>query len=182
VLVLGPAAGATEAPLAEPLAIGVGSEVRAVTALAAVLLTLGTMNAYYAGAAKLGAALGRDGALPGWFAAGSRAGEVPRRSLFVFSGVGALAFAVIALTGLSTRSVVLLTTGSLVLVYVLGTAAAVRLLPRRSAVRRGAGIGFVAVVVLYLTIGPYVVWSLAVGTLALGYDMWRRRRSPGRFE
>jgi amino acid efflux transporter len=76
--------------------------------------------------------------------------------------------------------VVLLTTGSLVLVYVLGTAAAVRLLPRRSAVRRGAAIGFVAVVALYVTVGPYVVWSLVVGVLALGYDMWRRRRSPSR--
>jgi amino acid efflux transporter len=175
VLVLGPATGATEAPLAELLAVGLGSEVRVVTAVAAVLLTLGTMNAYYAGAAKLGAALGRDGALPRWFASGSRSGEVPRRSLLVFSGVGAVAFVVIALAGLSTRSVVLLTTGSLVLVYVLGTAAAVRLLPKGSAVRRGAAVGFVCVSALFVTIGPYVAWSLGVAALALVYDQWRRR-------
>ena len=55
----------------------------ALAAAAALLLTFGTMNAYYAGAAKLGAALGRDGALPAWLAAGASAGEVPRRSLAV---------------------------------------------------------------------------------------------------
>jgi amino acid efflux transporter len=62
VLMLGPAAESSTAPLADLLAIGVGSNVRVVAA--AVLLTPGVMNAYYAGAAKLGAALGRDGALP----------------------------------------------------------------------------------------------------------------------
>ena len=89
-----------------------------------------------------------------------------------------MAFALIALTGLSTRAVVLLTTGSLVLVYVLGTAAAVRLLPRRSAARRAAAVGFVCVCGLLLTIGPYVAWSLVVAALALLYDAWRRRRAP----
>ena len=53
--------------------------------MVAVLLTIGAMNAYFAGAAKLGAALGRDGALPVWFARGSAAGEIPRRSLVVVS-------------------------------------------------------------------------------------------------
>ena len=88
VLVLGPATGSTEAPLAELLAIGVGGPVRAITAFVAVLLTLGAMNAYFAGTAKLGAALGRDGALPEWFARGSEAGEVPRRSLAVVVRAG----------------------------------------------------------------------------------------------
>lgn len=174
-LVLGSATGSTEAPLAELLAVGLGSEVRVVTAVAAVLLTLGTMNAYYAGAAKLGAALGRDGGLPAWFTHGSRAGEVPRRSLAVFSSVAAAAFVVVVVAGTGTRSLVLLTTGSLVLVYVIGMAAALRLLPARSLARRAAVVGFVAVSLLYLTIGPYVVWSLSVGLAALAYDRWRRR-------
>jgi amino acid efflux transporter len=41
------------------------------------------VNAYFAGAAKLGAALGRDGALPAWLAQGSSAGDVPRHGLAV---------------------------------------------------------------------------------------------------
>ncbi len=67
-LVLGAATGSTEAPLAELLAIGVGGPVRVIIAVVAVLLTMGAMNAYFAGGSKLGAALGRDGSLPAWFA------------------------------------------------------------------------------------------------------------------
>ncbi len=96
ILVLGGSAGRTPAPLAELLAIGVGGEVRVIAAVAALLLTLGAVNAYFAGAAKLGAALGRDGALPAWFARGSSAGEVPRRSLAVVSGASLLALAAVA--------------------------------------------------------------------------------------
>jgi amino acid efflux transporter len=74
-------------PICSPWASA--GDVHLLAAAAAILLTLGAMNAYYAGAAKLGAALGRDGALPGWLARGSSAGEVPRRSLAVVSTLGA---------------------------------------------------------------------------------------------
>jgi amino acid efflux transporter len=175
ILVLGPATGSTEAPLAELLAIGVGGPVRVITALVAVLLTMGAMNAYFAGGAKLGAALGRDGALPPWFARGSSAGEIPRRSLAVIGGLSALALLTVAVTGLGTRLSVLLTTGSFTLVYVLGTAAAVRLLPRRSWSRRAAVVALAAVVVLLVMTGVYLLWTAAVALAALAYVHWRTR-------
>ena len=46
------------------------------TTVVAVLLTIGAINAYFAGGARLGAALARDGALPAWLAR-LDAGEVP---------------------------------------------------------------------------------------------------------
>jgi len=177
VLVLGPATGSTEAPLAELLAIGVGGEVRVLTAFAALLLTLGAMNAYYAGAAKLGAALGRDGALPAWFARGSNAGVVPRRSLAVVSGLGVLALTIVAVAGVGARPLILLTTGSFVLVYVLGMAAAVRLLPRGSGSRRAAMVALAAVVALLFVTGVYVLWSLFIALAALIYHS-RRKQAP----
>ena len=173
-LVLGPATGTTDAPLAELLAIGIVGEVRTLTAIAALLLTLGAMNAYFAGAAKLGAALGRDGALPVWFARGSTAGGVPRRSLFVISGLSSLALVLVAVSGVGVRPAVLLTTGSFVLVYVLGMAAAVRLLPRRTWAYRGALVALCSVVVLLVMTGVYVLWTLLIATAALGYDQRRR--------
>ncbi|MGE5156043.1 MAG: APC family permease [Betaproteobacteria bacterium] len=178
VLVLGAATGSSEAPLAELLAIGVGGPVRVVTAGAALLLTIGTMNAYFAGAAKLGSALGRDGALPGWLARGSRAGGVPRRSLAVVALLAASALGVVALAGSHTRVLVLMTTGSFVLVYVLGTAAALRLLPRRSWSRRCAGVAFVSVVGLLVLTGWYVLWAVGVALAALAYDHLAHRRQP----
>ena len=74
-LVLGATTGSTTAPLSDLLAIAFGEPARAVTTVIAVLLTIGAMNAYFAGGARLGAALGRDGALP----AGSPAEAQPAR-------------------------------------------------------------------------------------------------------
>lgn len=175
VLVLGSAAGHAQAPLADLLAIAFGGGVRIFAAVAAVLLTLGAMNAYFSGAAKLGAALGRDGALPGWFSHGSQAGEVPRRSLAVVTAMGGVALLVVAASGAGTEVPTRLTTGSFVLVYVLGTAAAVKLLPRRSWSRRAAAFALLCVSALFVLAGWYLLWTLAVAAAALCYDRYRAR-------
>jgi amino acid efflux transporter len=170
--------GATaDAPLAQLLASGIGGGARVIAAVAAVLLTLGVMNAYYAGAAKLGAALARDGALPDWFARGSQAGEVPRRSLALVAGLSAVGMAVTAALRLGTEPLVLLTTGSFVTVYALGTAAALRLLPRGTWGRRAAGLALVAVLALLVATGRYLLWPLLATAGALTYLYFRNRRT-----
>jgi amino acid efflux transporter len=147
----------------------VGGPARALAAVAAVLLTLGTMNAYYAGAAKLGAALGRDGALPAYLAAGSRAGEVPRRSLALVSGGATVSMVVVTVADVGVRPLVLLTSGCFVLVYALGTAAAIRLLPKGSTVRRLAFVALAAVAALLAATGVYLLWPLLVAVVAVVY-------------
>lgn len=177
VLVLGANAGSTGAPLAELLALGLGGKVQLLAAVAALLLTLGTMNAYYAGAAKLGAVLGRDNALPAWLARGSSAGEVPRRGLAVISGASMVALVVVAVTRVDTTPLVLLTTGSFVTVYALGTAAALRLLPKRSFAHWCALFALIAVAALLVMTGWYLIWPLAVTLAALLYLRRRAVRS-----
>ncbi|MFI5915235.1 amino acid permease [Dactylosporangium sp. NPDC051541] len=180
-LVLGPGLAADGrtggAPLAELLAIGVGGQVRTIAAAAAVLLTLGTMNAYYAGAAKLGAALGRDGALPAWFGRGAAPGAVPRRSLVVVALLGALSLVVVTATGTGTRALVLLTSGCFVLVYVLGSAAAVKLLPARSKAWACAVVALAASIGLVVVTGWYMLGTLAIGA---GAAVYARKRNSGR--
>jgi amino acid efflux transporter len=178
VAVLGPADGTTQAPLASLLSIGTGANTKVISAVAAVLLTLGAMNAYFAAAAKTGAALGRDGALPAWLAQGSEAGQVPRRSLAVLAGMAFLALAVVFTTGASARQAALVTTGCFVLVYILGTAAAVRLLPRRSWPRRAAAAALAAVIVLLVITGVYALWAVLIAVAALCYQ-WRRGSAGG---
>ena len=83
--------------------------------------------------------------------------------------------------GVSTRSIVLLTTGSFVLVYVLGTAAAVKLLPRRSWSRRSAVVALASSLALLVMAGPYLLWPLGLAAVALVYlagRTWRTRRRP----
>ena len=182
ILVLGTSAGDSDAPLAELLARGIGGPARSVAALVAVLLTLGVMNTYYAGAAKLGAALGRDGALPAWFAHGSQAGAVPRRSLAFTVACGGAGLMVAVVTGVDTAPLVLVTTGSFVAVYALGTAAAIRLLPRGSGGWWTAVLAFITVLVLVATTGVYLVWPAVVGLAAVLYvrgSRTRRSRSRG---
>lgn len=164
VLVLGPALGSSSAPLADLLAVGVGGPVRAVTAVVAVLLTIGAVNAYLAGASRLGVSLAAGGALP------RRVAGTPRTSL-AFLTLGGLASALLPV-GLHTM--MLLVTGCFTLVYVLGTAAALRLLPGGWS-RVTAGFAFAAVLGLLWLTGPPALLSLALAAGAVAYQAWRSR-------
>jgi amino acid efflux transporter len=161
VLVLGPALAGSRAPLADLLATGIGGPVRVITAVVAVLLTVGAVNAYLAGGSQLGPALARDGALPAFV-------STPRRSLGLI-GAGSLVGAALPL---STHAALLLVTGCFTLVYVLGTAAALRLLPAGRS-RVAAGVAFLAVLTLLVLDGRAALYSLAVGAGAI---LYRSRR------
>ncbi|MER6142092.1 amino acid permease [Streptomyces sparsogenes] len=180
IAVLGAGAAHADAPLGELMARGMGGNARLLAAAAALLLTFGTMNAYYAGAAKLGAALGRDGALPGWLGRGGSVGEVPRRSLAAVSALAFLSLLTVTAAHTDARPLVLLATGSFVTVYAIGVAAALRLLPRRGAIRGAALVALVAVAGLLLMSGRYLLWPLGVAGAALLYQRLRGRKRARR--
>jgi amino acid efflux transporter len=175
ILVLGPGAASARAPLGELLAAGLGGSTRLLAAIAALLLTFGTMNAYCAGGTKLGAALARDGALPGWLAHGSRVGEVPRRSLAVLAVTASISLVVMAAAHIATAQLVRATTGAFVLVYLLGMLAALRLLPRGTA-RGVAVVALVVVAGLLASTGWYLVSPAVLALGALCYQLRRPRR------
>lgn len=167
----------SKAPLSDLLVLGFGEPARGVTTVVALLLSLGAMNAYFAGSARLGAALGRDGSLPVWFARGSTAGEVPRRSLLVVTGGSLVTLAAIAVSGVPLEDTMLLVTGAFSLVYVVGTAAAIRLLPRRTWVHRGAVVSFASTLVLLGLSGKHLLPQVVVGVAAAVW-MARGRALP----
>ncbi|GAA2740731.1 amino acid permease [Terrabacter aerolatus] len=175
VLVLGPATGSSQAPLSDLMAISLGEQARVVTAVVAVLLTVGAMNAYYAGGSRLGAALARDGALPRWLAPGAETGQVPRRSTLLITTASLLALGAAVVLDLGLTPLMLLATGCFTVVYVLGTAAALRLLPRRTTAWWTAVVAFVSVVVLLVANGAHALWALGLVALSLGYQARSRR-------
>jgi amino acid efflux transporter len=178
VAVLGPGAAHSGAPLGDLMARGLGEAARPLAAVAAVLLTLGTMNTYFASAAKLGAALGRDGALPRWFARGSTAGETPRRSLFFVSALALLTLVAVAVTGTGAEPAIMFSAASFSVVYAIGVAAAVRLLPRGSWGRRSAWAALAAVLALLVLSGLHLAWPALVTCAALlSVRAARRRRA-----
>jgi amino acid efflux transporter len=167
-----------KAPLSDLLVLGFGEAARPVTAVVAVLLSVGAINAYFAGGARLGAALARDGSMPAWLAQGSTAGEVPRRSLTVVALGGLTSLAVITIGDLSLNAPLLMTTGAFTLVYAVGTAAALKLLPRGTWVRRGAAVGFVATLGLLALTGTHLLGPVLIGAGALVWTAWRGAPSP----
>lgn len=175
VLVLGPAAGRSQAPLSDLMATALGDGARVVTAVVAVLLTVGAMNAYFAGGSKLGAALASEGALPTWFARGGGRGEVPRRTVALIMGLSLLALAASTGLDLGMAPMMLLTTGCFTLVYVLGTAAALRLLPRYGRPWWVAVVAFTSVTVLLVVNGIHALWALALALASVAYQQVARR-------
>ncbi|MGH8270670.1 MAG: APC family permease, partial [Steroidobacteraceae bacterium] len=175
ILVLGRGAATTDAPLAVLLAFGFRGPVKLLAAVAALLLTAGTMNAYFAAAAKLGAALGRDGALPAWLAHGSEVGGIPRRSLLSLAALTLIVVIATAAAHVPVEALVLMTTGAFVIVYILGTAAALRLLAAGTWGRRAALLALIFDVLLLATTGLYILWSIAIAACAVIYLYVTRR-------
>jgi hypothetical protein len=163
VIHLGRAFGGPAAPLA---------------AAVALVVTLGTMNTFLASLAKLGAALGRDGALPSWLAHGSQAGEVPRRSLLAAGGIAAAGLTVTGLAGITARPAVLLATSCFVAVYAVAAAAGIRLLPPGPA-RAAAMTSLLLAAALAWTAGWYLAWPAVLAAGAICFTR-RNAHQPGR--
>ncbi|MFB9627045.1 APC family permease [Nonomuraea helvata] len=159
-------------PLTAMLEIGIGPAARPVTGVVAVLLTFGAVNTYIAGAARLGAALARDGALPGWFARGGSPGMTPYRSL----GLLAVLSVPVLVWAVDLDLLMRATSACLAAVTVAGVAAAVRMLPagrHRTTAVVGAGLSLVALAFC----GVYLVVPAVLALVALGALKANARRS-----
>ena len=155
--VLGTAAP-SKVPLADLMAAGLGAPGRTATAALAALLTMGTMNAYVAAAAKLAGALAAERSAPAALAR-------PSRALALFALIGAVLLVPLGADLLSIDGLVRASGAAFVAVYVTATAAGVRLLD--GAARWAAAIAFAAVLVVLAFSGPYLLVPAAVAAAAL---------------
>jgi amino acid efflux transporter len=174
VLVLGSSLADTSVPLSALLEVSVGGAASGVTATLAAMLTLGTMNAYLAGASRLGAALARDGALPLWLAKGNAPGEVPRRSLGLLA-VLATAVSVIAVVVKADLGHIMLAASACFLaVTVAGLIAGVKLLPGGRPVWWGAVFAAAAMGAVLLFSGFFLAVPLVLALVAMLYTRLSR--------
>lgn len=175
VAALGPNPGVT--PLSDLLVFGFGPAARPITTVLAVLLTIGTMNSYFAGISRLGASLGRNGSFPAWFGKGGAPGEVPRRSGAVLCALGLSVLVGLAVAGQPTETALLFVTGGISLVYVIGSLAALRLLPRGTVFWWAAVASLLATTVLLVFTGWPLVVTAAMAVAALLWDRFAPRRA-----
>jgi amino acid efflux transporter len=164
--VLGTAAP-SDVPLADLMAAGLGTPGRATTAVLAVLLTMGTMNAYVAAATKLAGALSGEGVAPAPLAR-------PRVGLGLLAAVAAGELALLAVGVLDVEGLVRASSASFVAVYAPATAAGFRLL--RGGVRWAAGASLAAMLVILAFSGPYLLVPVAIAAIACRFA--QRPRAP----
>jgi len=162
VAVLGDRAGDGQAPLVDLVETTLPGIGPVLVAIIAAIVTFGVMNAYLPAFGKLGAALGRDGDLPRFFAKGAADGEIPRRSLALTGVLIVVYFGLMLLNNLDLTGFILIHTSNMVAIYALGMVAATLLLKRWS-------LGWwLAVVATIMTAGLLVLaWANLVVPLVL---------------
>ncbi|USX56275.1 APC family permease [Lentzea sp. HUAS12] len=178
--VLGDSAATSPVPVMALLEHAIGSVARPVTAVAAVVLSLGAVNTYIAGGARLIGSLARAGALPGWAGVAAPHGT-PRRGLLILAVATALAGVVSVLVQADLDGLLLLTSVCLVAVTGAGTAAAAVLLSGTG--RAAAGFATVCLAVVTATGGVLVLLPVATLVVAVLLHRWRGvvtlARGPG---
>jgi amino acid efflux transporter len=173
--VLGGGAASSPVPLTLLLEKGIGGAARTITAGAAVFLTFGAINTYIAGGARLGSALARHRALPRALAKGGAAGEVPRRSLTLLAVLTGLATVATVVYRIDLDTLLRATSACLAAVTIVGTAAAVRILPPRSAGRRTAVVATLFAAVVLASFGIYLFVPAFIGLVAVMFRGSSRR-------
>ncbi len=168
-------------PLADLIAVGFGRAGRDATAVLAVALTMGTMNVYVGGSARLAAALAQEGALPRWLA-GDAFRSVPRRPLLVLAFLGTPLLLALAAGVSSTADLIRATSACFIAVYVLALASAVRIL--RGRIRIAAAVALALVTMVGVFSSSFLLVPAAAALLSLGVrrfarpTIWRRAPAP----
>ena len=150
-------------PLADLVSVGFGNAGRDATAVLAVALTMGTMNVYMGGAAKLAASLATERALPQWLA-GDAYRSVPRRPLLLIAVVGVALLGGLVAGFSSTDALVRATSACFIAVYLLAILSAVRILDGRS--RVAALVALALTLVLAVFSARYLAVPLVAGVAA----------------
>lgn len=169
IAVLGRSA-ATDVPLAGLLTRAIGSEGRLVAAVVAVVLTLGTTNAYLSGAVTMARDLAERSASRAGRPSGSRSAR-PFLAVIALAGVVLLALYGAALV--TTAELVAVPTALFLVVYLCCTLSAARTL--RGAARGCAAAAFIAVAALLAFCGWALAFAAAVA-LAVAVCSGRRPR------
>ncbi|MFD1720367.1 APC family permease [Amnibacterium endophyticum] len=168
ILVLGPFAGGTSAPVAAVLHAAIGDPAASVAALLAAVLALANSVAYLASLRELG-----TGFLPPRRSTGTATGPV--RALLVPAAITVGGLLLASVTDLDVSWFVEVCAGSQVPVYVAALAAGLVLLRRRSRGWWTALVATIAVALLLIPAGPFLVVPLVIAIGVLVVDVARRR-------
>ena len=168
-------AGGSVAPFAAIFSNVLGVYGAVGTALLALVIIFGTVNAYTAGMSRVALAVARDGALPSAFARVSGSTGAPWGSLTLAHRSVARHADVYYVFNVDLQTALLIPSGAAVLVYVIGSAAGIRLLDVHGVKKTLPWISLVISIVVLPFVGPLALVALVTGGAALGYSRRTKR-------
>ncbi|HUK51027.1 MAG TPA: amino acid permease, partial [Terriglobales bacterium] len=159
-------AGGSVAPFAAILSNVIGGYGAEGTALLAVFIIFGTVNAYTTGVSRLFYAVARDGGFPRAFAHLNSKSQAPDRVLIALLLSIATVLTIFYYFGVDLETALLVPSGAAILVYVIGSAAGVKLLGRGlRGVKRNLifpMISFAISILVLPFIGPLIIVALGI--------------------
>jgi amino acid efflux transporter len=170
-------AGGSIAPFAAILSNILGRHAAEGTALVAVFIIFGTANAYTTGVSRLLYAVARDRGLPQTLNHINRKTKAPDRILLGLLSSYAVVLVLYYLSRVDLETALLVPSGAAILVYVVGSAAGVKILGRSKG-RMNLILPLVSLAVSLMVlpfIGPLLTASFAVIVAALAYVSLNRR-------
>ena len=143
------------------------------TAILAIVIIFATVSAYTAGMSRV--VLARDRGLPKWLDHVERKTGTPTRSLMLLSGSGLIALTFYFFFKVNLQTALLIPSGAAILVYIIGSAAGIRLLRERGLQRIFPWISLILSIVLLLFVGIAAIGSILAGLAAFIYVRYRSR-------
>ncbi len=168
-------AGGSVAPFAAIFSNVLGNYGGDGTAILAIVIIFATVNAYTAGMSRVVLAVAGDGGLPKWLDHVDRKSGTPTRSLMVLSGSGIIALTIYYFFQVNLQTALLIPSGAAILVYIIGSAAGIRLLRDKGWQRIFPWISLILSIVLLPFVGIPALGSILAGLAAFVYVHYRSR-------
>jgi amino acid efflux transporter len=169
-------AGGSVAPFAAIFANTLGRYGAVGTAALALFIIFGTANAYTAGMSRVIYAAARDGGFPRYLHHLHGKTGVPDRSLVMLFGMSILTLGVYYYTEINLETALLIPSGAAILVYVIGSAAGIKLLKGREERNIFAWISLVMSLAILPFVGVLALVAVLTGVAGLLF-LWVNGRS-----
>jgi len=168
-------AGGSVAPFAAIFSNILGGYGAAGTAILAVIIIFGLVNAYTTGMSRVVLAVARNDGLPKVFARVSTSTGAPAGSLTLLTTLSLAMLIVYYLFDVNLQTALLIPSGAAILVYVIGSAAGVKLLRERGVKKLLPWISLVISIAVLPFVGPLALVALVTGSAAFVYSLLARR-------
>ncbi|MGA2460107.1 MAG: amino acid permease [Candidatus Bathyarchaeia archaeon] len=161
------------APVALMFSRSLGVSAAIITLFLAVTTCFGTMNAYSIGVSRLVYALARDGSMPSALMKLNKQ-AAPTRALLVLLVGAATCLVFDALIGAKLDQLFLVSGAGFIALYILGSAAAVKLLKLRGLKRVFPYVSLIVSAVVFVFVGEYALFPIVIALLSI---LWVKIRT-----